>query len=510
MASSKLQMDLDQPNYLATKSPTESLFPLDNEPKPFRKSVYISSTVAALGGALCGYDTGCISSILAMDIFKSRFFTEDNYTYLQGLLLALYLMTAAIGSFSSGYFCDRFSRKYAIAGSSAVFCLGVLFQVIGYNFGLLCAGRLITGIGSGILGNSIPLYHSEISPPDIRGKLISLFTLMSTFGQVVGYFVTFGTNYLATDWSWRAPWMIQLFSGALFGVFALTLPFTPRWLLDKGRKEEALAVLADLNELGTDHPAIQKEFTEIHDEIEFERSLGKRTYKELFVGSNLKRTLIAFFISISTSFTGSVAIWYYAPQILANAGLSDVSSSIAASGASGILSLIAAALSLQFLIDRVGRVPVFQMGAASMGISMFIVGAMFARYAIVDVETGNVIVVDTNARNTIIAFVYIFTASFAFSYGMASYVYPAEIFNMRCRAKGLSLTYGLNWGFSILITYCVPLFMASTVSGVYFFFGACCVVCFIGVSFIPETKGRTLEDMEILFGAKEQPHHAQV
>ncbi|ORZ20299.1 general substrate transporter [Absidia repens] len=509
MATSKLPLDQDQPNYLATKSQTESICSVDGSIKPFRKSVYLSSTVAAFGGALCGYDTGCISSILAMEIFKAKFFTQETYVYLQGLLLAFYLMTAALGAFFSGYFCDRFSRKYSIVGSSAIFCIGVLFQIIGYNFALLCAGRLVTGFGAGILGSAIPLYHSEISPPDIRGRLISLFTLMSTFGQVVGYFVTFGTNNLDSDWSWRAPWMIQLFCGVIFGVYAITLPFTPRWLLDMGRKDEALLVLAELNELPADHSLIQNEYKEISGEIEFEQSLGKRTYKELFVGTNLRRTMIAFFISISTSFTGSVAIWYYAPQILVNAGLSDVSSSIAASGASGILSLIAAAISLQFLIDRIGRVPVFQMGAASMGISMFIVGAMFARYAIVDVDTGNVIVTNTNARNTIIAFVYIFTASFAFSYGMASYVYPAEIFNMRCRAKGLAITYSLNWAFSILITYCVPLFMASSVSGVYFFFGACCVVCLIGVSFIPETKGRSLEDMEILFGARKQELQSQ-
>ncbi|KAI8099419.1 general substrate transporter [Halteromyces radiatus] len=499
MSSSKIQ--LDQPNYLSTQQ-TESISLYDEDLKPFRKSVYISSTVAALGGALCGFDTGAISSILAMNIFIDKFFTKDTYTYLQGLLLAFYLMTAALGAFFSGFFCDRLSRKYTIAGASLIFCIGVLFQIIGYNFALLCAGRLVTGFGAGLMTNAIPLYHSEISPPDIRGRLISLFTLMSTFGQVIGYFVTFGTSYLTTDWSWRAPWMVQLFSGALFGVFALTLPFSPRWLVDQGRTNEALDVLADLNELQTDHPAVQREYNEIKTEIEFEQSLGNRTYGELFVGSNLKRTLIAFFISISTSFTGSVAIWYYSPQIMASAGLSDVSASIATSGASGILSIIATFFSLQFMIDRLGRVPVFQIGAGLMGISMFVVGAMFACYTVVNVDTGEVIVVNTNARNTIIAFIYIFTASFAFSYGMASYLYPAEIFNMRCRAKGLALTYGLNWGFSILITYCVPLFMASTVSGVYFFFGACCVVCLIGVSFIPETKGKTLEEMEILFGAK--------
>lgn len=345
-------------------------------------------------------------------------------------------------------------------------------------------------------------YHSEIAPPDIRGRLISLFTLMSSFGQAIGIFVTFGTSYLQNDWAWRAPWLLQLIAGCLFGAFVLTLPFSPRWLIDQDRHDEAILVLAEMNELDKDHPLVKNEYQEIQKEIEFEKSLGRRTYAELFKGANLRRTLIAFFISISTAFTGNAAIWYYAPQIFISAGLSDRSISIAASGGSTILSVICAFFSLQFLIDRVGRKFVFQSGAILMAISMFIVGAMFATYVIVDPETGDVIMTNPYARNVIIAFIYIFTAAFAYSYGLASYVYPAEIFNMRCRAKGLALTYGLNWAFTILITYCVPLFLLSTVSGVYFFFGACCIVCFIGCFFIPETKGKSLEEMESVFGAR--------
>ncbi|KAL0093888.1 general substrate transporter [Phycomyces blakesleeanus] len=476
--------------------------PLDYPPLPkFRKAVYLSAIVAAVGGFVCGYDTGAVSGILSMEPFQAYFFTPDNLVYLQGLLLALFLMTAALGAFFSGFFCDRFSRKFSIIGASIIFCIGILFQIIGHNFGLLLTGRLVGGFGAGLMTNAIPLYHSEIAPPDIRGRLISFFTLMSTFGQVVGYFFTFGTSYLASDWSWRAPWLFHLGVCALCGLVLTFLPFSPRWLIDHNRPEEALQVLADLYETTIDHPAVRKEYEAIRSEIEFEKSMGKRTYAELFQGSNLKRTGIAFFISISTSFTGSVAIWYYAPQIFLDAGMTDSSSSIAATGGTGIFSFIAAAVSLQWFIDRWGRKPVFLSGAAVMGISMFVVGALFQKFALVDVDTGVVAVTNPHARNTIMAFIYIFAGTFSFSYGSASYVYPAEIFNMRTRAKGLALTYGLNWGFSILITYCAPLFLAHTVSGLYFFFGACCIVCFVGCWFIPETKGRTLEDMEVLFGA---------
>ncbi|KAI9486212.1 MAG: general substrate transporter [Benjaminiella poitrasii] len=476
----------------------------DDEPKRFRKAVYVSALVAAIGGFLCGYDTGAVSGILAIPIFQSYFFTPDNLDYLQGLLLALYLMTAALGAFFTGFFCDRFSRKYSIMAASMIFCIGILFQIIGANFGLLLAGRLIGGFGSGLLNSAIPLYHSEIAPPDIRGRLISFFTLMSSLGQVVGYFVTFGTSYVASNWSWRGPWLLHLIVCVLFIAIMVTLPFSPRWLIYQVRYEEAQKVLMDLHEVtSATNPVVAREFDDIVQEIEFERSLGKVRYTELFVGKNLKRTLMAFFISISTSFTGSVAIGYYAPQMIQSAGLSDASTSIAATGGTGLFSMIMAFVSLQWFIDRVGRKPLFLVGAAVMGISMFVVGALFQTSVAVDVNSGAVTVKSVNARNAIIAFLYIFMGTYQFSWGTASYVYPAEIFNMRTRAKGLALTYGLNWAFSILITYCIPLFLAHTVSGVYFFFGACCCVCFVGCWFIPETKGKTLEEMEYVFGAKE-------
>ncbi|KAG2217237.1 hypothetical protein INT45_012185 [Circinella minor] len=322
---------------------------------------------------------------------------------------------------------------------------------------------------------------------------------MSTFGQVVGYFVTFGTNHLDTNWSWRAPYLLQCLVCFFFGLAMLFMPYSPRWLIDKGLNEKALIALASLR--GTGY--IQNEFEEIKNEIEFERSLGKRTYAELFTtSSNRRRFFSAAFIAIANSFTGIVSIWYYAPQIFLTAGLSDVSSSIAITGGTGFLSFVCVAISSQWVIDSWGRKKLFLSGSLIMAISMFIIGSMFEIYTIVDIKTGDVLIQNAPARNTIIAFLYIFTGTYAFTWGIANYVYPAEVFNMRTRAKGLGIIYGLNWAFSIMITYSTPPFLASTVSGAYFFFGACQVVTMAGLWFLPETAGKTLEEMEYIFGAQ--------
>jgi MFS family permease len=202
---------------------------------------------------------------------------------------------------------DKIGRKYSIIVSCFVFGLGVLMQVIGMKYGVLLAGRIIAGIGDGIITNAVPLYHSEIAPADIRGRLISLYTVMKSFGTLVGYFVTYGTSYLTTSWGWRAPWLIELLLCIILGLYSFTLPFSPRWLIYQGREEESLQVLSQLREAAIDDVNIQSEFNEIKQELDFERSLGKATILELFQGTNRKRTIISFTLALGAALTGTQA-----------------------------------------------------------------------------------------------------------------------------------------------------------------------------------------------------------
>jgi len=152
---------------------------------------------------------------------------------------------------------------------------------------------------------TIPLYHSEIAPADIRGRLISLFSVMVSTGTLVGYFVTFGTSYLTTNWSWRAVWLIHVIICAFLGVFAWFLPFSPRWLIDHDRHEEALEILSSLRELPIEHHQIQDEYHEIKAELELERTFGRRTYIELFKKGNRMRTYMSAGLSAGSALTGT-------------------------------------------------------------------------------------------------------------------------------------------------------------------------------------------------------------
>jgi sugar porter (SP) family MFS transporter len=480
-----------------------------------RRSLYMAGIIAAGGGFVVGFDTGAISGIMVLQPFIDRFLNVDA-TYRSALLVAMMLLTATIGGLLSGHICgkiffhitqkklctknifklDSLGRKNTILLGTGAFAIGALFETIGSNFGLLMAGRVMVGFGEGFLTNAIPLYHTEIAPPDIRGRLITLFSAMGSVGTIVGYFVNFGTSYLTDDWSWRAPFLIQVGVCVLLGC-AYFLPYSPRWLIIKDRKEEALAVLALLHESTIEDSEVINEFNCICEEIEVEHAFGNRTYIECFRGTNLKRTLFALFTGNGAAFTGTYSITYYSPQIFQQAGVGSTAISLATSGASNILVLIFTMLTLAY-IDKLGRRGVFASGAAIMGISMYIVGALFQVYNYTDDE-GNVYLIDVNACGAVIAFVFIFQAAYAYSWGPVAYIYPAEISNTRTRAKVIALAYGLNWAIGIFMTFVTPIFMTNTIYGGYYFFGACCTVLFIGSFWLPETKGKTLEEIDRIF-----------
>lgn len=338
--------------------------------------------------------------------------------------------------------------------------------------------------------------------------MITTFSVFSGIGVIIGYFVTFGTNYLTTDWSWRAPFLIHLGLNLLV-LTTVWLPFSPRWLIDKGRTDEAREVLSKLYQCPIDGAIVEQEYKIILSELEHERSFGNRTYLELFKGTNLRRTLYALFVGNGAAFTGTTAITYYSPLIMQQAGLNETGISLVASGASNIVALIATIFTLVF-IDHIGRKLALSSGAFLMAASMFICGGLFQGYNMVMDDNGDIGLSNTDARNTVIAMIFIFQFAYYYSWGPIGYIYPAEILNQRTRAKGLSLAYGVNWAISIFMTFVMPIFMQNTIYGGYYFFGGCNLLLFIGVCFLPETKGRPLEEIDALFNRQVDVMHEKL
>ena len=185
---------------------------------------------AALGGMVFGYDQGVVSVVLVMPQFLSRFpsvsDTSPSAGFDKGLLTAMIELGALIGAINQGWIADKISRKYSIVVAVIIFTVGSILQTASMTYAMLVVARLIGGIGIGMLSMVAPLYISEISPPEIRGALLVLEELSIVTGIVVAYWITYGTRYMADEWAWRLPFLLQLLPGLILGTGIIFLPYS--------------------------------------------------------------------------------------------------------------------------------------------------------------------------------------------------------------------------------------------------------------------------------------------
>ncbi|KAI9256905.1 general substrate transporter [Sporodiniella umbellata] len=471
--------------------------------------LYIVCAFAAMGGFCFGYDTGVISGVLVLpdfiEVMTQGSGQKELYSIQTSVITGLLLAGCFVGSLFAGQFCEILSRKYTILLGSGVFILGAGIQTGANGYGMMVGGRFVAGLGVGTLSMAVPLYLSELSPKEIRGRLISLQQLMITIGIMVAFWAGAGTEIHHS--SWRIPIGIQIVPAAVLFVGVFFLPFSPRWLINKGRNEEALAVLARLH---SNHdltaPHVIAEYEDIIAQVEHERAVSVSSYLELFKGSVLRRMVLGILIQIFQQFTGINSIMYYAPKIFVQAGVKGNSAALIASGVNGVLNVFATLPAILFL-DRLGRRVVLMSGALMMGTAMLLCGIVMAATGTVVTDPSGEKSVDMSANTSAsyfcIVMIYIFVAGFAYSWGPVGWVYPAEIYPLAIRAKGTSITTAANWLMNFIISLFVPVMLTTITWGTYIFFGCCCAIMATAVFlFFPETKGRSLEEMDLVFSGR--------
>jgi sugar porter (SP) family MFS transporter len=469
--------------------------------------IYAVSGFAAIGGFLFGYDIGVISGVIAIGQF-SEYMTGsaalDSVT--KATVVSILLAGCFVGALISGILADVFGRRWSIFGSSTFFILGAVLQAAATKLEMMYCGRVVSGLAIGSLSMMVPLYQSEIAPKEIRGRLISLQQWAITIGILISFWIDYGTSFMEGTASWRIPLGIQAAPAFILAIGMLFMPYSPRWLLDKDRDDDAWVVLARLHGNGDkSHPLVQEEFNEIKESIRIEREETVRSYAELFKGTVLRRLILGVFIQIFQQLTGINSIMYYAPAIFQQAGLQSTSASLLATGINGVLNMLATIPAILY-IDRWGRRWTLISGAAIMGGSMLIIGVIMASVGKTIYNDNGTKTVDLTgqlgASYTIIVFIYIFVMAFAYSWGPIGWIYPSEIYPLRIRAKATSITTAANWLFNFVIGYITPLLMDSITWGVYILLMCFCVVMSISVYFFyPETKGKSLEEMEVIFGS---------
>ncbi|KAI1757969.1 general substrate transporter [Xylaria castorea] len=450
----------------------------------------------ALGSFVWGYNVGVLSSVLVHPGFRR---TMGYPTASQrGVITAIYYLgTWASYIFISHPASDRLGRRYAALVGIIIVALGTAFESGASGpgaYSMMIAGRIISGIGIGMVSTSVPLYQSEVSPAGERGKYVVLnhvgFVVGLATGFWVGYGVTFWSNTPYGEYiSWRFSLAINLIPSLIFGVGLPFLPETPRWLIEHGHLEKALVSLHWLREESFTNEQIHLELSSIHDDVEEYRDSGA-SWLSLFRDPNLfSRLWRASLLQFMAQMSGAAAMKYYLPTLLEKLGLST-RIALLAGGIESTLKIGMTVLEM-LLIDRLGRRTTLVSGTLAMGFALLINGVL-----------GQVYPDNTNRTADIvcIVFIFIYALGYSMGFGPAAWVYGSEIFPTAVRARGLNFSASGSAVGSIVAAQVWPVGIESIGSNIYFFFMAINFVCIpIILLFYPETKGVPLEEMDLLF-----------
>ncbi|KAI5119962.1 hypothetical protein M0805_004342 [Coniferiporia weirii] len=478
------------------------------------RKVFAIAVFASLGAT-----QGVFSSVLGMRSFDDRMGSAVTNSGKKGWLVAILELGAWFGVLCTGYLADKLSRKYTIVFAVVVFCIGVIVQTSAFHPSSILGGRFITGLGVGSISMAVPLYNAELAPPEVRGSLVALQQLAITFGIMISFWIDYGTNYIGgtgitqKEAAWRLPIALQLVPAIILGFGTIFMPFSPRWLINQGRDDEALQVLSSVRRLPPDSDLIQIEYLEIKAEHMFEQETSQINfpqYQDGSLASNFKLGLFDYLsllrsrtlflrVAVGTltmffqQWTGVNAILYYAPSIFTDLGLSGNTNSLLATGVVGVVMFLAT-IPAVIWVDDWGRKPVLVSGAFLMAACHIIIAVLVGLFH-------NSWETHRAAGWAACALVWVFAMGFGYSWGPCAWIVVAEIWPLSIRGKGMSIAASSNWMNNFIVGEVTPTMLTHIGFGTFVFFGT---FSFLGglfiLFFVPETKGLTLEEMDEVFG----------
>ncbi|KAJ7456735.1 hypothetical protein B0H11DRAFT_2243903 [Mycena galericulata] len=454
--------------------------------------LYAISIFASLGVFLFGYDQGVMSGIITGPYFI-EYFNAPGSVKIGSMVAVLEvgysssaLALSEMTSLAAGRIGDIIGRKGTLFIGAVVFTVGGAIQTFTTSFGVMVLGRVISGFGVGLLSTIVPIYQSEVSPPNHRGALACAEFTGNIFGYAFSVWTDYFCSFIESDNSWRIPLFVQCVIGAILAAGSLFMPESPRWLIDTDKDVEGMKVLVDLHGGDPHHPVAKAEFQEIKEKVLMERNSGKGRSYAMMWRRYKRRILLAMSSQAFAQLNGINVISYYAPKVFEEAGWHGRQALLMA----GINAIIYTLSTLPpwYLVDRWGRRPILLSGAAVMGLSLCATGW----FMYLDIE---------QTPGAVVVCVIIFNAAFGYSWGPVPWLYPPEILPLTIRAKGVSLSTATNWAFNTLVGEMTPYLQEVIEWRLYIMHGFFCACSFVLVYFLyPETKGVPLEEMDAVFG----------
>uniref|UniRef100_A0A1N6MC79 Putative sugar porter n=1 Tax=[Candida] hispaniensis TaxID=312227 RepID=A0A1N6MC79_9ASCO len=494
--------------------------------------------IAGMGFLLFGYDQGVMGSLLTLDTFVKQFpdmdsssswlseETKRHNTTIQGTAVGIYEIGCMMGALFTMWAGDKFGRRRIIFFGSFIMIVGTVIMTSSYTLGQFIVGRIVTGLGNGFITATVPMWQSECAKPERRGALVMMEGALITGGICLSYWIDFGFYFVDSDADWRFPIAFQIVFALFLFFTVMSLPESPRWLIKKGRIEEASGVFAALEDVELDDPYVVNQVTEVKESIMMEQlaTLGiegdqakrairngehdiseelpfRQQLSKLFTfgkKKNFHRTMLAYWNQVMQQITGINLITYYAAFIYEESLKMSALNSRILAACNGTEYFLASWLPF-YTIERFGRRKLMLFGAIGQAATMAILtGTVYAAtpkdakpYPGLD---------NSDAGIAAAVFLFVFNTFFAIGWLGMTWLYPAEITSLEIRAPANGLSTSGNWVFNFMVVMITPVAFNNIGYYTYTIF-ACINALMVPVVyfFYPETAGRTLEEIDKIF-----------
>ncbi|GAA6001434.1 hypothetical protein JCM10207_006665 [Rhodosporidiobolus poonsookiae] len=456
-----------------------------HKPSKYTLRVTGVSLLMNVGAGLFGFDTGSIGAITTMEEFERTFGGGKLGELLRGVIVSLILITSGVTGVLAGTVSDKLSRKWTISLGAAIFAIGSAISAGAVtSLGVLMLGRCIAGLGEGLFLSILAVYVSECSPKHLRAQMILIHQLFIAGGVAMGFFVCYGTARIPGSMAWRTPFVLQTASACILAVAAPLMPYSPRWLLSKGRRDEAIQVIDYF--VAPEHVNERSELLAIPPGAKLSQW---QAMKDIWSPDVRRRTLIGIAVNVFQQLSGIDFVLFFAPLLFQQAGLDPSTSSFIASGVTGLV-LVACCMIGYTYIHKVGRRTIWLNGGTAVATCLYVLGALYATGG-----AGTPV-----GKWMCLVFIELFAAFYTLSWAMITTLYSSETQPARTRAAATAFGRGMNQLVNFAVALSGPYFLQESSYGPYLTYGTFTAVGVIfGFFFMPEVAGRSLEGIDETF-----------